>query len=172
MQCNDTLHACKRLSLPRARNLEEKRHANEFPEERCRSRNRRRKQIVEAAIAEFQEKGYSGASMDGISERARVSKRTVYNHFDSKETLFRAINQRLADRVNTGLEFAYDPRQPIREGLMALGWIQGELLLQPDFISLARLITSETIRHPDLAKDLNKPHRQDERLFRFHAGGG
>ena len=118
--------------------------------------DQKQKQIVEAAIAEFQQKGYSGASMDGISERAQVSKRTVYNHFACKDTLFRAINQRLADQINSAPEFAYDPKQPVREALRSLGWFQGDLLLKPEFINLARLITSETIRHPDLANDLNK----------------
>ncbi len=54
--------------------------------------DQKKKQIVEAAIAEFQEKGYAGASMDRISERAQVSKRTVYNHFESKDVLFKEIN--------------------------------------------------------------------------------
>ena len=49
--------------------------------------DQKKKQIVQAAIAEFQEKGYAGASMDRISERAQVSKRTVYNHFESKDVL-------------------------------------------------------------------------------------
>ncbi len=117
--------------------------------------DQKKKQIINAAITEFQEKGYSGASMDRISERAQVSKRTVYNHFDSKDALFRAINQRLADQINAALEFTFDPDQPIRDALVALGWTQGDLIVQPDFIRLARLITSETIRNPDLASDMS-----------------
>ncbi len=77
--------------------------------------DQKKKQIVEAAIAEFQEKGYAGASMDRISERAQVSKRTVYNHFESKDVLFKEINQCLADQINSALEVAYDPAAPIRD---------------------------------------------------------
>ncbi len=117
--------------------------------------DQKKKQIVEAAIAEFQEKGYAGASMDRISERAQVSKRTVYNHFESKDVLFRAINQCLADQINSALELSYDPDLPIRDALVRLGWAEGELMINPCFMSLARMIMSETIRDPELAADMN-----------------
>lgn len=117
--------------------------------------DQKKKQIVEAAIAEFQERGFAGASMDRISERAQVSKRTVYNHFESKETLFKAINQCLADQINSALEVPYDPGKPIRDALVELGWAEGELMVNPCFMSLARMIMSETIRDPELAADMN-----------------
>ncbi|MTI43300.1 TetR family transcriptional regulator [Roseibium hamelinense] len=117
--------------------------------------DQKRKQIVEAAIAEFQEKGFAGASMDRISERANVSKRTVYNHFDNKEVLFRAINQCLADQLNAALEIDWDPALPIRDALIRLGWAEGDLMISPCFMNLARMIMSETIRDPDLAADMN-----------------
>ncbi|MBO6892121.1 MAG: TetR/AcrR family transcriptional regulator [Roseibium sp.] len=117
--------------------------------------DQKKKQIIEAAIAEFQEKGFAGASMDRISERAQVSKRTVYNHFESKEVLFKGINQCLADQINTALEFPYDPDLPIRDTLVRLGWAEGELMISPCFMSLARMIMSETIRDPELAADMN-----------------
>lgn len=116
--------------------------------------DQKRKQIFEAAIAEFQEKGYAGASMDRISERANVSKRTVYNHFESKDILFREINQLLVDQINTALEFPYDPDLPIRDALVKLGWAEGDLFVNPCFMSLARMIIGETIRDQELAADM------------------
>ncbi|WP_299818602.1 TetR/AcrR family transcriptional regulator [uncultured Roseibium sp.] len=116
--------------------------------------DRKKKQIIEAAIAEFQEKGYAGTSMDRISERAQVSKRTVYNHFESKEVLFHEINQFLVDQVNSALEIPYDNTKPIREMLMELGWAEGALLINPCFMNLARMVMSETIRDPALAADM------------------
>ena len=38
-------------------------------------------EIIQAAIEEFIEKGYDGASMDQIAKRAGVSKGGVYYHF-------------------------------------------------------------------------------------------
>jgi TetR/AcrR family transcriptional regulator of autoinduction and epiphytic fitness len=117
--------------------------------------DQKKKQIFHAAVAEFQEKGYAGASMDRISERAQVSKRTVYNHFESKDALFKDIGQCLADQVNSALELPYDPDLPIRDALVRLGWAEGELMINPCFMSLARMVFSETIRNPELAADLD-----------------
>lgn len=63
----------------------------------------KRSQILDAAVAEFQERGFAGASMDRVACRACVSKRTVYNHFDGKEALFRAILEVMAEEANQAL---------------------------------------------------------------------
>ena len=51
----------------------------------------KRKQIIEAAAEEFRSAGFNGTSMDKVAARANVSKRTVYNHFPSKDALFNGI---------------------------------------------------------------------------------
>ena len=47
--------------------------------------DRKREAIIQAAIAEFRDNGFKVTSMDRIAARAEVSKRTVYNHFPSKD---------------------------------------------------------------------------------------
>jgi|TARA_B100000676_G_C17445018_1_gene516105 TetR/AcrR family transcriptional regulator of autoinduction and epiphytic fitness len=47
----------------------------------------KREAIIQAATQAFQEFGVKGASMDKLAELANVSKRTVYNHFSTKEDL-------------------------------------------------------------------------------------
>jgi AcrR family transcriptional regulator len=47
----------------------------------------KRRRILESARAVFSEQGFDAARMDEVARRARVSKGTVYNHFDSKESL-------------------------------------------------------------------------------------
>ena len=46
------------------------------------------KQILEAAKSLFLKHGYHGSSMNQIAAEAQVSKLTVYNHFQDKDTLF------------------------------------------------------------------------------------
>ena len=47
--------------------------------------------IVEAATMVFAQKGYAGASIADIADRAAIGKGTVYEYFNSKEDLFFAV---------------------------------------------------------------------------------
>jgi AcrR family transcriptional regulator len=47
--------------------------------------------IIEAAYSVFLEKGYHGASMRQIAERAGVALGGIYNHFAGKEDIFAAV---------------------------------------------------------------------------------
>ena len=53
--------------------------------------DRKREAIVQAAIAEFRANGFDATSVDKVAARAEVSKRTLYNHFPSKDALFAEI---------------------------------------------------------------------------------
>ena len=48
----------------------------------------REQQILDAAVAEFGERGYAHASMAAIAQRAGMSKPLVYEYFGSKEGLY------------------------------------------------------------------------------------
>ena len=51
----------------------------------------RREKIVGAATAVFAERGYRGASIDEIARRAGVTPPVVYDHFESKQALYRTL---------------------------------------------------------------------------------
>ncbi|WP_350332952.1 TetR/AcrR family transcriptional regulator [Coralliovum pocilloporae] len=116
----------------------------------------KRRQIIEGAVAEFQEHGFSGVSMDRVAARANVSKRTVYNHFDSKEALFRAILDIMLEACSEAFTVSYIPGEPIQDQLVKLGWAEGQLLTSRDFMKLARMVVGETMRDPDLAAEMNR----------------
>ena len=50
-----------------------------------------RSRIIAAATWEFAGRGYDGARMDAIANRAEVSKNLLYHYFSSKEGLFIAV---------------------------------------------------------------------------------
>jgi AcrR family transcriptional regulator len=52
-----------------------------------------RARILAAATAEFAAHGFSGASVDRIARKARLTKAMLYYHFDSKDALYRDILQ-------------------------------------------------------------------------------
>ena len=58
-----------------------------------------REKIMEAAEMVFAEKGYHDAAMDDIVRRTEISKGGLYFHFASKERLFFAVMDHLADRL-------------------------------------------------------------------------
>jgi AcrR family transcriptional regulator len=50
-----------------------------------------RRSIIDAARAEFAEKGLSGARVDEIAARTRTTKPMIYYYFESKEKLYAAV---------------------------------------------------------------------------------
>jgi AcrR family transcriptional regulator len=54
-------------------------------------KEKRRREILDAAFLEFSTKGYAGASMEGIARRAHASKETLYAWFENKETLLNTL---------------------------------------------------------------------------------
>ena len=78
---------------------------------------RKRQDILAAARAEFLDNGFRDTSMDRVAERAQVSKRTVYNHFPSKEALFSAIAGQFVAEMQQAVYLEYDPQRPLDEQL-------------------------------------------------------
>jgi AcrR family transcriptional regulator len=64
-----------------------------------RPRQERLAGIVEAALAEFLEKGYESSSMDSIARRAGLSKGGLYHHFRGKDEILLFANQKLSEPV-------------------------------------------------------------------------
>jgi AcrR family transcriptional regulator len=63
-------------------------------------REKRIEDIIRAALEEFLEKGYEGASMEAIARRANMSKGGLYHHFNSKDEILLACNQKLDEPLN------------------------------------------------------------------------
>jgi TetR/AcrR family transcriptional regulator len=56
-------------------------------------RDRRRKEILHAALRAFREKGYHGTTLDDIAERFGVRKTALYHYFPDKEAILYACHQ-------------------------------------------------------------------------------
>ena len=57
------------------------------------------RRILDAALAEFGERGFGDSSIVGITTRAKVALGTFYTYFDSKEQLFEALVRDMSLRV-------------------------------------------------------------------------
>ena len=57
------------------------------------------RKILTAALEEFGERGFSDASIVGITRRAKVALGTFYTYFDSKEEVFQALVRDMSAQV-------------------------------------------------------------------------
>ena len=116
--------------------------------------DRKRAAIVAAAIDEFLASGFDATSMDRIAARASVSKRTVYNHFPSKEALFASILCQLWDSSATADAPGYRAGEPLRAQLVELLMRKLRLLNDEAFFKLARVAIAAGIHSPERARDM------------------
>ncbi len=116
--------------------------------------DRKRQAIVQAAIDAFRAHGFEATSMDRIAALAGVSKRTVYNHFASKDALFDEILLRLWQQAAAAVDVAYAAHAPLRPQLLALMQQKLRMLEDEHFFGLARVAIAEAIHAPERARDM------------------
>lgn len=114
--------------------------------------DRKRQAVITAAIEEFLAAGFDATSMDRIAARATVSKRTVYNHFPSKEALFAEILRQLWDASHMSETVAYRADRPLRDQLLEQVMRKLTLLNDDAFLTLARVAIAAGIHSPERAR--------------------
>lgn len=113
----------------------------------------KRRDILLAAVRLFSNEGFQSTSMDMVAKEAQVSKRTVYNHFESKEVLFKAILQDLVAQIRTASEIPYQSNVSLKSQLLMVALKEVELLKDPCFIQLSKVCIAETIHAPELVAE-------------------
>jgi AcrR family transcriptional regulator len=84
-------------------------------------RRERRRQIVEAALDVFAEKGFNAANVSDVAARAGVSQGTIYLYFESKEELLIQALRSFFDDFGQGTAGAVAQCPTAAEKLRALG---------------------------------------------------
>jgi AcrR family transcriptional regulator len=111
-------------------------------------------EILAAAFEEFAERGYGGARMAAVAQRAGIAKGLIYHYFPSKQALFEAT---IRARIE-GTFAAAEAQVPIGggsatealRGLVALAYRR--LREEGRERMLFRLIVAEAERFPELAR--------------------
>lgn len=126
------------------------------------NKNDKATQILDGALQEFLARGYAGTSMDRVAATAGVSKPTVYNHFQDKEGLFRALVQKIA-RERFQLKFTPESFGTSSEESFPrlLGQMVATIADDDEYQDFVRLVIGESGRFPELARTfityLSKP---------------
>ncbi len=123
--------------------------------------DQKRAAVLAAAQAEFQEKGFALSSMDAIAARAAVSKRTVYNHFPSKEALFDAIAGEFWQQSRALMAQTYQADVAIDVQLLSIARQVRSFYRNEQVIERARLLLAELIRQPELAQQIMQQMADD-----------
>ena len=116
--------------------------------------DRKRLAILDAAAEQFRTLGFEAASMDRIAALAGVSKRTVYNHFPSKDDLFAEMLVQLFTRSAAELDLPYRSDAGLRAQLTQLMMIKVRGLADPAFLDLARVAIGEAMRAPERVRPI------------------
>ena len=109
------------------------------------TKSEHRQRLLEAAAREFAAKGLSGARIDDISLAAGLAKGTIYNYFDSKEDVFRAVVGEWARRTAEARE-DNSVEGPIRDRLFALATADLDVVAEME--EFARTALREILTQP------------------------
>lgn len=113
-----------------------------------------REKVLDAALAVLLEQGYEAASMQSVADLAQVSRRSLFNHFQTKEAMFAAAIEEVWAKVPVSKILA--DATTLEHPDTALRLIGKEIanFWRPDTsVALVRLIIREGGRFPFLSRD-------------------
>ncbi|MDP9773583.1 UNVERIFIED_ORG: TetR/AcrR family transcriptional repressor of mexJK operon [Rhizobium sp. SORGH_AS 755] len=107
--------------------------------------------IIDAACELFEELGFHAATLDKVAQRAKISKLSIYKHFENKEALFGAafaarcqqlVPQTLFEGVDGSAE----------DQLLAAGSSLLHTLLRPEIRNVEAMVVADTPNQKALSK--------------------
>lgn len=111
-----------------------------------------RQRLIEAARAEFSEKGIELATTRGIAERAGCNEVSLFRHFETKQKLLEAVVQDTSEEFRALCECPGDFSGDPFKDLARFARIYNESLERCE--GMARALIGEGRRRPTLAKEL------------------
>jgi AcrR family transcriptional regulator len=115
---------------------------------------RRDERLIEIAAGMFMERGFDATTIDAVAEAANVGKATLYARYKDKGELFAAVFRRKIDRWLAPLsEAAVTPAGGrVEDVLLAIARTMVAVALAPETIAINRIMISQALRFPDLAR--------------------
>ena len=119
---------------------------------RAEQASQRKELILQAALNEFSEKGFSASRMDDIAKTAGVAKGTLYLHFKDKEALFSALIEKLISPMVQQIEAPLLAGESVRIHLQKILQTLLAKLSYSSEASIIRLLITEGTRFPSLTQ--------------------
>ncbi|MEG0283321.1 MAG: TetR/AcrR family transcriptional regulator [Erysipelotrichales bacterium] len=130
--------------------------------ELSRTKSKRRIKIVETAYEMFIENGISSTSMNDVAEQCGITRRTIYNYFESKNDLLNYLMLEKTEKVDPDFHLTFDESLSGVENLRKVLQINFESYYKhmKDFLFITQVRTELSYR---LNKRLNDP-----RSYKMH----
>jgi TetR/AcrR family transcriptional repressor of mexJK operon len=112
----------------------------------------KRQQILQAAKDLFLRCGYHGSSMNQIAKEARVTKLTVYNHFQDKENLFCCAIAETCEESISARKFLLSPDCDFKAELSKACQLALDVIYLPEAIKLDILLVELAAEKSPLAQ--------------------
>jgi AcrR family transcriptional regulator len=123
------------------------------PAKRTRNAAKTRASILAAARVEFADRGFEGARVDAIAERAEANKRLLYHYFGNKEDLYRAVLLDAYQEIRRGERaLSLDQYDPVQAMDRLVRFTFRHFLANPWF---PRLLGTENIENARFLKTLH-----------------
>lgn len=130
-----------------------------------RDTHEKRQTILVGAVKVFIESGYDVSSMDKIAEVAGVSKRTVYNHFQSKESLFQAVVNDFLKQRDQQKPIEYSGSRSLEEQLREFAEAELYLIDDPTRRGLSKFLTSVFVMDIEFGKKIRSGAKPPHESF-------
>lgn len=117
------------------------------------AKERRKQAVLDAALHEFYERGYSAARMDDIARRAEVTKGTLYLYYDSKETLFRALIQSLVEPNLKRIQVIASQATCLESAMQQLARLMPWILQTSQMPKLMKVLIGDSHTFPEIVRD-------------------
>jgi AcrR family transcriptional regulator len=112
---------------------------------------RTQQRILDAALREFAEQGYHGASVDGVAKRAGCSRVAFYQYFADKQDVFAQLSEQVSRQVTAAIE-ALDLVTPDQAGWQTLrSWIERQADIFERYSGLYHTYEAAAATVPDVA---------------------
>ncbi|MCE7555355.1 TetR/AcrR family transcriptional regulator [Aliivibrio fischeri] len=128
----------------------------------------KREAILAAAKKAYQDDGVQNTSMDKLASLAQVSKRTVYNHFSSKEALVMELLSDLWQKSMADIDIQFSENVSIQDQLERLLLAELNVIGAQSYLDLAKVAFGHFFYKPDeLQLQVEKMAEQETALSRW-----
>ncbi|MGD9707753.1 MAG: TetR/AcrR family transcriptional regulator [Candidatus Delongbacteria bacterium] len=124
--------------------------------------------IIEAANSVFEKKGYDGAKMQEIADKAGINKALLHYYFRSKDKLFEMIFAMAFNRLAKEMDFLFDADMSLEDKITVFVDKHADFLSKNRHLPL--FIVNEVNRRPEMFVNIfSKLYEKEDRLKKILA---